>query len=284
MAAAPEVSATASYTDYEEIDRSRTTLFIIDPQRDFHPGGSLAIPTANEDAERIAALITTHVAEIDDLVVSLDTHQRLHVAHGLFWKDAQGNHPEPFTLIPSEAVESGSWSVSKPKFQDWGLEYTRALEAGGNYTLCIWPEHCVLGTAGHAVVPQLTPALDQWAEHHTRAIEFVLKGHNMLTEHYSAMQAEVVRDDDPRTQFNQRLFERLLKADRVVVCGQALSHCVKFTVKDLVKHWPTDQLSKLVLLTDCASPVVGFEDAAASFVAEMREAGVTVTTSAELSW
>ena len=34
-----------------------TTLLLIDAQADFHPGGSLAIPTAGEDAKRITDLI-----------------------------------------------------------------------------------------------------------------------------------------------------------------------------------------------------------------------------------
>jgi hypothetical protein len=39
-----------------------------------------------------------------------------------------------------------------------------------------------------------------------------------------------------------------------------------------------------VLLEDCSSAVGGFEGAAAEFVAEMKAAGVTVTTSDQLSW
>ena len=55
-----------------------TTLLIIDPQNDFHPGGSLAIPTADEDAERIAARgddvygLTTGVGVRKNRTVSAD--------------------------------------------------------------------------------------------------------------------------------------------------------------------------------------------------------------------
>ena len=55
----------------------------------------------------------------------------------------------------------------------------------------------------------------------------------MLTEHYSAFKADVVRADDARTDYNMTLLARLLKADRVIVCGQALSHCVAFSTRDL---------------------------------------------------
>ena len=55
--------------------RSRTTLLIIDPQVDFHPGGSLAVAGADQDSERIANLILQFINEIDEIYVTLDTHQ-----------------------------------------------------------------------------------------------------------------------------------------------------------------------------------------------------------------
>lgn len=134
------------------------------------------------------------------------------------------------------------------------------------------------------MVDDVNAACQAWAGSRACAVEYVLKGNNALTEHYSAMRADVERADDPRTQFNTALFERLCKAERVIVCGQALSHCVAFTMRDLVERWPNNQLRKLVLLTDCASPVGGFDDAARAFVEEMTAAGVTVTTSEELPW
>lgn len=51
-----------------------TALLIVDPQRDFHEGGSLAVPGAIEDAGRIAELITSHAESIDELIVTLDSH------------------------------------------------------------------------------------------------------------------------------------------------------------------------------------------------------------------
>jgi nicotinamidase/pyrazinamidase len=128
------------YQDYYEMTKSRNTLFIIDPQNDFHPGGSLAIPTANEDSSRISKLIMEHGDQIDDIIVSLDSHQKLHIAHSLFWVNAAGEHPPPFTPIPLAAVENGEWKTSQPKWQDWGLAYVKQLEANKRFTLLIWPE------------------------------------------------------------------------------------------------------------------------------------------------
>ena len=124
---------------------------------------------------------------------------------------------------------------------------------------CPLPQHCIVGTNGHAVVDRVNAALHKWCDERARAVEYVIKGNNVLTEHYSALRADVECSDDPRTQFNQAVFDRLRAADRVVVCGQALSHCVAFTMRDLVAKWPAAEAAKLVLLTDCASAVPTFE-------------------------
>ncbi len=50
------------------------TLLIIDPQVDFHPGGSLGIPTANEDSERTAGFILDNMDNIEQIIVTLDSH------------------------------------------------------------------------------------------------------------------------------------------------------------------------------------------------------------------
>lgn len=58
---------------------------------------------------------------------------------------------------------------------------------------------------------------------------------------------------------NEGLINVLKHADKVVICGEALSHCVNYTVRDLVDAWPAERIQDLVLLTDCASSVPGFE-------------------------
>ena len=90
-------------------DHDDAALFIIDPQVDFHEGGSLAVAGATKDSERISELIRKHPDKIDHIFVSLDAHHRVHIAHGGFWKDAEGKYPEPFTTILNADVESGKW-------------------------------------------------------------------------------------------------------------------------------------------------------------------------------
>ena len=70
--------------------------------------------------------------------------------------------------------------------------------------------------------------------------------------------------------------------DRILIAGEAGSHCVRATVEHLAAHLPSGQLSKLVLLTDCISPVGGFEAQQAEFLAAMQAKGVRLAVSTEV--
>ena len=285
-----------------------TTLLLVDVQKDFHPGGSLAIPTADRDAERIADLIRAHSGEIDRIVATLDTHQKLHIAHPAVWWSADGTkHPDPFTIITAEDVRAGIW---KPR-DDWQipagsldpavfagdnictvqdesgnldltkycLEYATRLEAAGRFQICIWPEHCLIGSAGHGLVDTVRQAVNEWSEKTGRSVEWVWKGQNLLTEMYSALAADVPVTTD--TAFNHSLQASLEQSDRLLVCGQAMSHCVNYTLRDIVGKWPEKRVSDIVLLQDCASAVPGFEPAAAIFINDMEAAGVQIKASTD---
>ena len=105
-------------------------------------------------------------------------------------------------------------------------------------------------------------------------VEYIIKGTNTHTEMYSAICSEVPNPNDPSTELDLGMIERLKSADRVIICGQSLSHTVQMTMKDILSNWKADEVDKLMLLTDCSSPVPGFEAMAETFVREMKEKGV----------
>ena len=291
-----------------------TTLLLIDCQRDFHPGGSLAIPTANDDAIRIATLIRSRMSSINRIVATMDSHHKLHIAHPCFWSDPiTGLHPAPFTIISTADLEAGKWiprqdikidttgssggrlpapprldednddEKTGPPFDvmKYCIEYTRRLEAKKRFQLCIWPEHCLVGSTGHAIVDVIFEAMNDWCQHTGGTIEYVLKGQTLWTEMYSALAAEVPVNEE--TSFNTQLMESLITGTttQLLVTGQALSHCVNYTVRDIVNHWPKDQMSQITILRDCMSSVPGFENAGEIFLTDMEKAGVLVKSSVE---
>lgn len=62
-----------------------------------------------------------------------------------------------------------------------------------------------------------------------------------------------------------------------MICGQALSHCVNYTVRDIVSQWSSS--TSIILLKDCMSSVPGFEEAGEKFLQDMIKVGVKVDTS-----
>lgn len=260
----------------------KVDLFLIDGQEDFcNPQGALFVPGAAEDMERVAAMIRRLGGRIEDIHATLDQHHLLDVAHPAMWKGTDGKHPAPFTIIASKDVADGVWTPTIPSLTRRLLSYTQALEVGGRYPLCIWPPHCLIGSKGAALVPSVMDALNWWAETEIGTIDFVSKGSNPFTEHYSGVAAEVPDPTDPSTQLNMRLIKALEEADEILIAGEAGSHCVRSTITDVANSFSnSDYVKKFVLLKDCISPVPGFEKAQEDFIAEMTARGMRVTDSA----
>ena len=272
---------------------SRIEFLIIDPQNSFcHPTeGELFVPGADKDAERLAKLIRRMSPQIDDIHVTLDTHHELDVAHPIFWMNAKGEHPAPFTMISKTDVETGVWTPFNPKLPcpphgtllDRMLAYVTKLEQNGRYQLTIWPPHCRIGTPGHNVVAPLREAFRAWELSRYAMIDYVTKGSNIFTEHYSGVEADVPDPEDPSTQLNTRLIQTLEQADLIVFSGEASSHCVANTIRDIVKQFGDETVKKCALLEDAMSPVPGFEKMADEFFHDMRKKGMQITTTTKFA-
>jgi len=240
---------------------------------------ALPVTSADADMKRLAAFIDRVGRKLYDIHVTLDSHNPVDIAHPTWWSDEQGNAPAPFTVISASDVRGGVWRARNPLAQAHSLRYVEALEDSGRYLLVVWPEHCLIGSWGHNVHAAVKAALDRWARARLDLVDFVTKGSNPMTEHYSAVQAEVPDASDPSTMLNGRLIETLREADLIVIAGEALSHCVANTVRDIADNFGEDNVRKLLLLTDCSSPVPGFETLGNDFVADMRTRGMQTATS-----
>ncbi len=236
--------------------KNKTALLIIDVQNDFcSPSGSLFVGGADKDSERLASWINTNEDEIGYIGITIDSHQIIDIAHPRYWFDADGNNPKPLTVITSADVESGKWKAIKPKV---GLNYLKALEADGQFPHVIWPEHCIIGTWGNSIYPVVNKAVLDWASngHH---VHYIPKGTHPDTEHFGAFEAQVPIEDRPLTCFNNSLMNTLNKHDVVYISGQAKSHCVANTLKQILDTSP-ELTKKLVILEDTMSSVAGGPD------------------------
>jgi nicotinamidase/pyrazinamidase len=270
-------------------------LLIIDPQNDFcdlpadyRRGETPSLPVAGAHADllRVAGFIRDMGARLAQITVTLDSHYRLDIAHPGFWQTGDGGPVTPFTAITAAQLRAGDYRPRDPSAQDRAQHYLDQLEARGRYTLMVWPVHCEIGSWGHNVHADVRAAYDAWEEAQQRSVAKVMKGINPWTEHYSALLAEVPDPTDPHTQLNVALVDDLDRADLLIVAGEAGSHCVKATVEDVIAHLPGDGWKsapeRVVLLTDCMSPVTGFQAQHDAFLADMKARGVTLTTSDRL--
>jgi nicotinamidase/pyrazinamidase len=278
--------------------KPRIHLLVIDPQNDFcdlpeawrplNPlsGGPLApalpVPGAHADLQRVAGLIHAGGAGLADITVTLDSHHRVDIAHPTFWMQADGAAVAPFTPITAVQVRAGAFRPREATALPRTLAYLDELESRGRYTLMVWPVHCEIGTWGHAVHAGLQAAYAAWETAQLTQVAKITKGQNPWTEHYSALLAEVPDADDEATQLNDALLQRLSGADRILVAGEAGSHCVRATVSDLAEQLGTEGTRRITLLTDAMSPVAGFEAQQQAFLADMQSRGATLATTAEV--
>jgi nicotinamidase/pyrazinamidase len=263
---------------------AKVHLLIIDPQIDFidTPGaeGALAVAGSFQDSKRTAQFIKRVGPKLDDIHITMDSHHALQVFHPFWWRHKDtGDHPNPFTIIDKTNV-GNVWITAVQQFMGRSKAYVEALEASGRYSLCIWPEHCKIGTPGYGIQPDIGQELSEWEHRFIANVDKVTKGSNIFTEHYSAVKAEVEDSTDPTTQLNRQLIDILAECDQVVIAGQASSHCVANTVRDIAANFSAENVKKLVLLKDCMSPVTGFQQAQDDFFKDMSAMGVRITDSA----
>jgi nicotinamidase-related amidase len=254
-------------------DRFRLALLVVDVQNTFCiPEFELFVAGrsgrgAVDDSRRLCEFVYRNLGAITQVLPSLDTHRAMQVFHAIWLVDDTGGHPAPYTLVSADDVAGGRWKVNPAIAESLGYDphylarelahYTRRLAEGGKYDLTVWPYHAMLGGIGHALVSAVEEALFFHGLARSSQPDFQVKGDETLTEHYSMLGPEVTEgpDGEPLGKKNETLIEKLLTFDAVAVAGQAKSHCVAWTIDDLLSS-ERRLAERMYLLEDCTSPVV----------------------------
>jgi nicotinamidase/pyrazinamidase len=262
-------------------DQQRVLLWLIDVQIDFvfpAPVGNLPVPGALDDTQRTIEWLYRNIDQVTHIAASLDTHTAFQIFHPAWWRDAQGNPPPPFTVITAEDVAAGRWLPGLDA--DWSRAYVRELEQVGRKQLMIWPYHCMEGTAGRALVPALSEAIQFHSGARDTQATFLVKGTIPQTEFYSVIEPEVKYPQHPEGGVNTRFLESLSYYDLIYVAGQARSHCVLETMNSVVRHTP-ELLGRVRFLNDCTSSIAGFEESTEKRIAEFAAQGVRLVNAAD---
>ena len=288
-------------------DRFRICVVAVDVQNTFCiPGYELYVggrsgTGAVDDNRRLCEFIYRNIGVITAICPTMDTHHAMQIFHAIYLVDDKGEHPAPFTLVSGEDVRKGTWRFNPALShglqvdEDYGrrqlMHYTETLKKSGKYDLTIWPYHAMLGGIGHALVSAVEEAIFFHGMARYSQPDFHVKGDNPFTEHYSVIGPEVLEgpEGEPIARKSDKFFKKLEQFDAVLIAGQAKSHCVAWTIDDLLQEVLAKDRSlveKAYLLEDCTSPVVvpgviDYSDQADAAFRRFADAGMHVVRSTD---
>jgi nicotinamidase-related amidase len=288
-------------------DKFRISLLLVDVQNTFCiPDFELFVGGASgtgavDDNRRLCEFIYGNLGAITEICPTMDTHRAMQIFHSIFLVNDEGEHPEPYTLITSEDIERGVWRfnpelssslhIEETYGQEYLRHYTRQLKESGKYDLTIWPYHAMLGGIGHALVSAVEEAIFFHSIARYSQPDFQVKGENPLTENYSVLSPEVLNDPagERIAEKNIGFIKKLLEFDAVAIAGQAKSHCVAWTIDDLLREIKISDkklAEKVYLVEDCSSPVVipgviDYTDQAAAAFQKFADAGMHIVRSTD---
>ena len=287
-------------------DQTKTWLMLVDVQNTFCiPEFELYVAGrsgrgAVDDNRRLCEFIYRNLGTITQITATMDTHNAMQIFHAIFLVGENGEHPAPYTNVTAEDVRTRKWKFNPALSGQFGItaeegqrrleHYTTRLEAKGKYALTIWPYHAMLGGVGHALVSSVEEALFFHSVARLSPTHFEVKGDRSFTEHYSVIGPEVEHgpQGEQLGEHNSLFVETLKDVDRLVIAGQAKSHCVAYTIADLLADLQKEDPSlaqKIYLLDDCTSPVVvpgaDYTDAADKAFASFADAGMHLVRSTD---
>jgi nicotinamidase/pyrazinamidase len=192
-------------------------------QHDFMPGGALAVPHGDE----VVPVINRLAARFANVVLTQDWHPREHVSFA-------SSHP------------------GRKPFETTRLAYGEQV---------LWPPHCVQGTRGAELHPELKIPQAQLV---------IRKGHHREIDSYSAFM-----EADRKTATGLAGYLRERSLEQLFVCGLATDFCVAWTALD------GRAAGFEVSVIEDACRAIDLEGSAARAWSEMQRAGVRRTSSRE---
>lgn len=247
-------------------NKERVLFLGIDVQQDFMDNGALGVPGAHEDVARMTRFIYDNMDKISNIAVSIDTHIPHQIFHPCWWIDENGNNPAPYTPITLADLDSGKWrAVINPIAS---RDYVEHLEQEGKKTLCIWSYHCIQGTTGCALENQFSNMVYFHSVAKKTVPQRLVKGQDPLSEMYGIIKPEY----DKKGYVNLDFLNTLEKYDKIIIGGEARSHCCMESIKQILEHYANrpEITKKIYLLNNCMSDIPGFEQATADAFDEFK--------------
>ena len=156
--------------------------------------------------------------------------------------------------LSAEAWKNYSWIIVT---QDMHPENHCSFVAQGG----TFPPHCVKGTKGVEVYPDLKATLTELMDSNMQ-VHYMRKGDKAEKEEFSIFQ------NDHSGEKLRRTIQEFENFEGIDVCGIATDYCVYETVKDLIEFYPAKQVR---VITNCCAAVDENDDKLAKL---MKEKGI----------
>lgn len=262
----------------------KTTLLLIDFQIDFcDKMGPMYVKGAEKDVDRLCSWLNKYGSKVDNIIASLDTHQRYHISNPLYWIDQNGKHPpgDCTCVITPEDVKNRKW-LPYQATEEYVFRYlTDLYNSGGEHR--IWAEHCLISSEGHSLQPDLFEELCEWENNPVNIIRYIQKGMNYDTEMFSIVKAQVPDPIDESTKLNKSLLTDIEVSDHIIVAGEASTHCVGESLVDIVNNLADPSRTKnITLLKDATSPIPGLEHLEEKYIKQLKDKGVNISNTSDL--
>jgi nicotinamidase-related amidase len=277
---------------------NKVALLLIDMQIDFcHKNGELYVPGAEDDIRRLITLILRELPSITSIFASLDSHLLFQIFFRTWWQLTNGEKPDLFTEIYKESppnkhplAKSINDNDIRPVIDPiWSVDYPDILMKQANKPLCIWPYHTQMGTPGQALDPALYEILAFHAFARKTQLNFLQKGQIPSTEMYGILCPEVKIPNHKQGGFNIDFLKMIMKYDKILIAGQAKSHCVLASILQIYDYFKNDKdaLKKIHILEDCMSsvkhPMIDFEKITCTAFDQFRNSGINIIKSTDIS-
>jgi nicotinamidase-related amidase len=271
-------------------DAKRVLLIVIDMQNDFMEGGSLAVPGATADVERLTRWMYANTEGITSVMCSIDTHYPLQIFHPAMWADAAGNPPADYTMITYDDVQQGKWRVVNGS-PTKALGCLKALAQSGKVGVMVWPYHCLIGSDGWKLEQELDNMIHFHAAVRRTKPQLVFKG----TDTYSEMYGIIEPEYNPEGFVNYAVLNAIAEVgaagelevnyDEIYLAGEAASHCLLESGAQILRHFKDhpEVTQRITILEDCTSPITGYEQATLDAFDEFkRNYGIQVKNSTDV--
>lgn len=140
------------------------------------------------------------------------------------------------------------------------FEKTKDPLTGKKCPITLWPDHCIVEdgkpTKGATIHPELEAALDSFRKRGGDVCE-VMKGDDVNDEQFSAFKANSGEVNTKNAGFLKTI--QTFKG-KILVCGEAGSHCVRYTFHHIYELLSKQALENLYLVEGTMSPVKDCED------------------------